>query len=361
MIRGGGYGGHNVTKSGAPGEPITYKAYPNETPVLADDFNCEGHSHITIDGLRRVGSFRGFYIEGSPGGETGIVIRKCSTFDTSGPGIMACGALFGQNNESSSESNLTDLLIEDCDIERTNQPSGVNECISVGNGLDGFIIRRNTIHDSRQYGIDAKYGAKNGQIYDNKIWNIVRHGIYIDTAERYCRNIDIFGNEVFGCLNGVVLTRENFQADPDCELRSIRVFNNLLYNMDKWGVLFYKHSHDTLLGVATDILVHSNTVWNTGTSGETSRGIDLDLSIATNVRCRNNIVWQCPGNIRNTIGATLTANLVGTNPMFLDAPAADFRVQANSPAKEAGTHLEAPELDFAKLARSAPHTIGAHR
>jgi hypothetical protein len=63
---------------------------------------------------------------------------------------------------------------------------------------------------------------------------------------------------------------------------------------------------------------------------------------------RNNIVYLCNGNIQNYNGSGTTQdhNLVGVNPLFVNAGAGDFHLQAGSPAIDAGTSLPQVTDDF---------------
>ena len=77
---------------------------------------------------------------------------------------------------------------------------------------------------------------------------------------------------------------------------------------------------------------------------------------------RNNIAYLNDTNMSATGSNTLTTNLVGTNPIFVNAAGNDFQLQSNSPAINAGITLADIVTDYAGVTRpqGAAYDIGAY-
>jgi hypothetical protein len=160
----------SAKNSGSPGAFITYSAYPgHEHKAIIDGsgFQIKGKSYIKVSGLRiqevLTGWQRGFDIVG-PG--SNLTISGNYIYHTGSSGIAAWGA-----REGTPDSVLTNLIIENNKVERAND-GWYNENITVANGIDRFEIRNNEVFNGGPNdccggeGIDAKYGVKNGKIFD---------------------------------------------------------------------------------------------------------------------------------------------------------------------------------------------------
>jgi parallel beta-helix repeat protein len=114
-----------------------------------------------------------------------------------------------------------------------------------------------------------------------------------------------------------------------------QAYNNVVY-ANKWGIEVYN---------STDALVAFNTVFR---NGSTLPGIYLQSS-AVNTTVRNNISYQNTGGNFQGSGAPDLVNdhnLFGTDPLFVNPGAFDLRLQAGSPAIDAGTPLALVTTDF---------------
>lgn len=327
-IAAGVYPGFAVTRSGQPGAPITLRRSPSSPmgSVVIDGaagkahggrglVQVEGQSHIVLDGLRVIDSAKanavdGILVLGRRGSSRSrdITVRNCIIDKTSNAGIYAAGIVMG-GTPGVGEYYLESILIENNEVSRTNWPSDGrgNEAITVGGGLDGFVIRGNYVHTTPQYGIDAKLGAINGEIYNNYIEDIEKHGIYIDSAALRAANIVVRNNVIVNVdANGITLAREdareNVTGDPNSqELESIRVVDNWVVwdpsrpreyatgNGPNHGILLYRHAKDDdNEGIARDIVIDGNTLVNMPNIGIKLTG----LTMVTQLRARNNVIWN---------------------------------------------------------------------
>jgi hypothetical protein len=374
LIRRGTYPEHEsnrvpVANSGTAGNPITFAAYPGDerqVVIAGATFLISGRSHIVVRGLKVTGvtsnsSARGFSIEG-PG--TGITLTGNETYGTYSSGIGVWGVPWSTN--PTDYRHLFDIVIENNLIRRACD-GGYNECITVANGVNNVIVRNNEITESGNTalggeGIDFKEGVFGGQISGNYVHDIVKVGIYLDAAgvgigPGGVEDIDIFGNVVRNITEGEGI---ELSTEGTGNLRNIRVFNNVVQGVNKNGLLVYAHPSGS--GTATGVTFMNNTVY-----GNTRYGVRIDWpsTRASGILARNNIAtgngygdWS----VASGSAAAADHNLWGTDPLFENVAAGDFRLRAGSPAVDTGSATGAPAVDFAGVPRpqGAGFDIGAH-
>lgn len=314
---------------------------------------ASGQSYIRLMGLtiQHIQSGAGIWIRGrekgpGKGSATGIQIIDCRIYNTSNMGIAVTGVPFPEDGTlGTPDYNITtDILIEGCDIEKTNEPNGGNECISIGEGVSNVVVRNNIVHNSDQYGIDFKEGVDGGKIYGNTIYGMEKHGIYIDAIGKWNKNIDVYNNKIFDVGGaGITLAREKNGATST--LQNIRVFNNIIYNTSKEGIQLYDHKFDKGGGVLENIHIMNNTIYN-GLVRHGIRAIHSSISLST-VFIYNNIIYQTALQPLEVNKEVVTKNnLIGIDPMFVQVEAKNFHLKAGSPAIDKGVLLNAPAFDF---------------
>ena len=323
---------------------------------------ASGKSYIkligfTIQNVQPKGA--GIWIRGreaskGTGSATGLRIENCRIHNTSNMGIAITGVPFKQDCilGSPSVKVMNDIIIENCEIEKTNEPDGKNECISVGEGVTNIIVRNNWIHDSDQYGIDFKEGVDGGEIYGNHIHGMEKHGIYMDAFAKWDRNIKIYNNLIHDCrTNGIVLARENWQKRSP-ELANIDIFNNIIFNCSRYGFYLYQHiADDSAKGIIDNITFANNTIYDCGGRiNKIGGGIEVthNLFSLSTVHVRNNIIWDIKGNVLETNPAVVNSNnlLDNENPKFVDEKSFNFHLMLDSPAIDTGTSEDAPGVDY---------------
>ena len=354
-VKAGTYDPFEIVSSGTEGNHIVFSAYPgDEFEAIIDGtgenvrglIEARGQSHLTITGFRLQNApIDGIFVEGSAQGAGDILISGNQVDTTGNSGIYAAGLIMGRTI-GVNEYRLFDIIIENNEVTNTNYPNGGNEAISVGGGLDGFIIRNNWVHDSEQYGIDAKFGAINGEIYGNLIHDIEKHGIYLDTNSRTIENVKIYNNTIYNSNNGIVLARESARDPAVPNMQNIDIYDNLIYNNTKYGIMAYKHIRDNGTGLFDDVVINSNTVYGNGRDGIHLVGIE---DFATNFVVSNNAVFaNGDSNILNRIGAAEFGNNVSSNYLAISAEdGADANTfEPDLPGAGDGTTLPpAPEPD----------------
>ena len=322
-VKAGTYDPFEVVWSGTKGAPIVFAAYPgDEHDAIIDGsgtsvrgaIEVRGESHVTIAGFRiQNAPVDGIFVEGSKAGARNIDILGNQVDTTGNSGIYAAGLVMGQTI-GVDEYRLFDVRIEGNEVTNTNTPSGGNEAISVGGGLDGFVIRGNWVHHSDQYGIDAKFGARNGEIVGNLVHDIEKHGIYLDSNSRTIANIDIHHNTVFNSTNGIVLARESARDPKRPNIQNVDIHDNDVHSNAKYGVLLYKHVRDNQTGLFDDVEIRGNSIHGNGLDGVRLAGIG---GFATDIVVADNALHRNGRDINNQIGASESNNRTGVDPRTL--------------------------------------------
>lgn len=159
-LRGGTYIGYfPIRSSGAPGAPLTFTAYPGESPLLSAESSGDtiyvSGSHVTLDRLRvknATNPGKGITIAATA---HHVTVSRCEVFETFGQGIVIAGS----NN-----------LIERSAIHDNGANGSFDHGIYVIGGDN--VIRANVIHDNWTYGVHL-YGedtsASGNIIEDNYI------------------------------------------------------------------------------------------------------------------------------------------------------------------------------------------------
>lgn len=401
ILHPGVYAPFAVTASGMPGNPVTYTTPPGaerqaiirgrlqdhvinggpgepqaEAPRGGIEIRARDHIHIrnlTVEDMAQ----DGIHITGRAGEVHGHhVIAGNRIRRTGNAGIWASGyvpSLMTDGFPPNGTVWTDDVLIEGNDVSQTNlltdfnqtlfnsegEPGGVNEAISVVGAIANVVTRFNAVHDSRQYGIDYKGGVLGGEIRGNTIWNIERYGIYLDAGRREVSNIAVHANRVHDCEIGITLAREaslDYAADAATgdltqTLKTIDVYNNLFWNIEKIGIFCQKHPvRDGPDGEISDIRIRFNTVFNANRDA-VSNEVSItgwadpafrDAGIVSGIEFIGNLVWR---NDRPTAlqirglddlaQFTVTDNLTDQNPLFVSETVTppNLRLRPASPAR----------------------------
>lgn len=354
-------GGTTVPNNGgtAPGGPATRLGL----------IEIAGRAQITIDGIRIQNSgFFGIRIADS----SNITIQNCYTYQTYASGIAA--------------TNSSTIRILDNTVQRACyhpvSTVGTSECITLSN-VDGFEIARNTVFDRTTdlnqggEGIDAKNGARNGSIYGNTVYDLIRLGIYVDAFSRSTFNIDVYGNRVFNCVRGGITVG----SEDGGTVSNVRVHDNVVRDISGGaGIRLTGYPGVLKDGPIQNVSVYQNTIVRTGST--TSDFLDAAIlyegknSANSGIVIRNNILVQNnagrtfirtngqPANTytidRNLVfgtnqsgAGTVGTNFIGQNPLFVDFANNDFRLTATSPARDAVLGTPLSTRDFNGTVRGA--------
>lgn len=351
-IRGGTYRERvRPQNSGAEGKYITYAAYPGETatvdgtgvtlPSWGGLFHVSGKNYIKISGLQVINAGpnldnAGILVEYA----SYIVVENNYTDNTKSSGI----GVWHSNN----------VVVAGNEVVRANN-GGYQENITIAS-TNAFEVRDNYVHDSFTCtnggeGIDIKHSF-NGKVYRNHLHHQYCVGIYIDAWDERTYDIDVFQNIV----HDVQGTAFALSSEMGALLEDIRLYDNLAYAND-YGVYI------TAWGPASthpmrNISVVNNTIADNGLGtwggGVTVENPDVEaVTIANNI-VSDNLSYQVvvypevPAaqvrvdyNLINGFrgledGETRGTHYVEADPRFVDPTAANYRLQATSPAINAG-------------------------
>ncbi len=382
FILGGTYFGRAImTKSGSIANKITVSNYNAQIVILDGTgstpaaYNFAGlfevrASNVIVNGLKCINArwdltAEGISVQGP--NVTNVVVQNCITNNSSSCGIGVWG-------NTADYSGVTNVIIQNNDISQA-VVGGYQENLSISGGVDNFIVRNNTVHDSMSppnavnipLGIDAKTNVRNGKIHNNIIYNMpYAGGIYVDGYDNTAYNIDIYSNIVHNVAwYGMSIGAEEGGSDYN-----INVYNNIFYNNLGHGISINNSNISTPNNIH-DVKIYNNTVYgNGGVNG--GNGICNLNTASYNIVIKNNILSQNTwSNVVLTMSANpslpvITNNLsdgvqnafypgsvialgsasVYSSPSFINAGAANFKLNSNSPAINAATATLVPLTDF---------------
>lgn len=316
-------------KSGSSGAPITLKNYPSEKPII-DGINATGQStmqlknmkYFVMDGITVANSRAyGIYTENSQY----ITAKNCEVAYPQDGGLIW--------------KDSSNILVDSCDVHHTNdRGNGSHEAVSFADTSD-FEIKNSTVRNSKEEGIDAKYGAKNGLIHHNRVFGNNGPNVYVDGASF----VKIYNNEIFGATGdkpNISIAGER----PDYVVKDISIYNNIVYN-SAGGISFFIISMPTPF---ENIDIYHNLMYNNTSRG----GLRTNEYAMNNVVVKNNIFWRNFPNIDKVGNAIVDNNLFNTgadarqygtnarmvdNAGFVNESGKNFHLNANSLAINAGT------------------------
>jgi hypothetical protein len=385
-IRSGTYAGFTMHRSGSPAAPITFAAYPGESPVI------DGRGAVTftvtlgsVSYVRLVGlTVQGGYADRQNGGgvlianSSHVEVRDSLLRDNKAYGIrsyasnhvvidgneMTGNAAGVQVNHDGDATFVTNNLIHDNNQMMVNTPDVANDDV----GAEGVSIVRTTGHltvsgnllwgnraRSYDYGYDGGafsiYAASNWTITDNITWdnrNVLETGT--DAAMTPCNNNTFTHNLNYGATTvdrtvGMVLRCGSNMLVANNTFSGIQYFVFALsHDRAGWG-----GSIDGLRIVDNIVSVSTGKIYSIETAMPTSVVIDHNLLRLTGGATLASVLGDGSTSSLATFRAWTGYETHGmaADPRFVDASANDYRLAVDSPAIDAGIVIPQVNDDFA--------------
>jgi len=245
--------------------------------------------------------------------------------------------------------------------------------------VEGFEMK-----GSNHYGVDPSTGTHDIEIAGNNIHDVGRYcessGIGLSAIDAYSDNLIIEGNWVHdigrfaagenGCQPGNDYWMNHDHGVYNGQGTNVIIRNNVFYNITRgWGIQRYGSTVDQLYIVN-----------NTFAFPNPNRDGQIILAASTTNLVIENNIFYLPGQnigISGTVsgalidhnlstgavgGGGIGSNIENTDPVFVNPSALDFRLQASSPAINAGIALSVVLNDFFGTLRpqGGGYDIGAY-
>lgn len=379
------------TTSGSSGQLITLINFAGESPVVAGDtttgqsmLSISSKSYLVIKGLTFQNNYvqdaKGIYVVGE--GEQ-ISIHSCTLKNigwTTDPNadpysLSPTGQAHGILVNGRTSNGIHDILIADNRIHDI--ITGNSEALTLVGNVYDFEIVRDTIHDTKNIGIDiaghytwavdggvddSLNQSRDGVVracvvYENRRFSNTDAppGIYTDGA----KNVLITGNTVYRNGNGMSVGCEN----PGKTATNITVVNNVVYDNDNNGIYFGSNA-----AIIKHCVLKNNTFLENGNLGTFRTEVSLQNSdsckilqnifiprssshyavsifgyTVTNLTVNNNLAYRYNGDPVNLYVPDSPAQFTPTNsmeqnPQFVDSVLTnpDLNLKTTSPAIDQG-------------------------
>jgi parallel beta-helix repeat protein len=367
-----------MRRSGSAGAPITFAAYPGEKPVIdghgATVFTVRlsGVHNVTLRGLTVTGGFAerqnggGVLIENS----SYVQVRDSLLRDNKAFGVRSYGSTYVviDNNEITGNAvgvNVTgagegtvvsnnrihdqhQMMVNSADV--ANDDVGA-EGVSLVRSTGHVVVRDNLVWGNRSpsydYGYDggafSVYAASNWTITGNTTWdnrNVLETGT--DSAMTPCDGNTFTRNLNYGATTedrtvGMVLRCASNMLVANNTFAGIQYFVFALsHNKGGWG------------GSIEGLRVVNNVI-----SISTGKVYGFETEMPASVQIDNNLVQVTAGaSVASVIGRGSTNSLstlrswtgyeqhgMQADPLFVSAPANDYRLRSDSPAVDSASEL----------------------
>jgi len=356
------------TSSGVEGSPLTFRAYPGETPTLTGDaepamIQLLGVSHVVLAGIA-VRNAR--WLEAQDAHH--VTVRYC-TFEASPATGTTGNVRFVRSDDNLLLGNRIhggndDLLLIDSErnvVEGNTVTEGGHSVFGIRCG-DRNVIRRNRFANTRQK-IGEVYDCGEDttavpNAFDSTRQNLIEANEFTATDRHYSTS---GGNGIQYAGQDGIVRRNVFRnanvglgmqtyADEALHNRGNRVYANVFFANECAGISLGADEQDNAF---VNNVLAENLGWDGDCEGDGPAQL-LHRGDLAGVRFWRNDLWAgAPGQAvileEFAAGATLAsleASAPGTfwdnlevDPGFVDAAGADFRLRDDSPLRDAGAFL----------------------
>ncbi|GGM92945.1 hypothetical protein GCM10011609_33000 [Lentzea pudingi] len=349
----------NITRSGIPGAPITYEAFPGHKPVLTPvtgwhGVRITGASHIKVRGLEVAGDAASISLEEARK-QAG---QKKAVFNTN-----CIGAYKDEKSgKASHHLEITGNHVHHC-------PGGGISAIDA----DHVTIDRNRVNSTSWYTEYATSGISVLRALDEGPGDPSQYKIRITGNVVHDNETKVVWTKLdrHSDGNGIIIDtlKDKDNSDPAYKGR-VLVANNLSFDNGGSGIHSYKSQH-------VDIV--NNTAYLNSRSTNMEPYANIFAAMSDDVRILNNVSYVREGKPTNSThrntNVTYDHNIYfgGEKPEAMgpkdlvadpglakpgtDLATADFRLTEGSPAIDSGTAFELPANDIAGKQRKAGSAV----
>jgi len=344
-----GITGIKPQNSGVDGNPITFRANPGDSPVIDQlgagiGFYIDGKSFIRIDGFEITNT------NDTNGSDKygGIVAFNADDIVSENNTIHGCDAPNGNNNgavryDSTTNSTIRNNTLYDVFVGGVSNgnASGIhsylmgdvvienNTIYNANNGIfhksaplnDACVIRKNIVHSTnRAMFFDVAGGGSNAHKNQRIIQNILYNNL--DNVYLKAPAVDISPriNDGFHLINNTVVGGNS--ALTAYNVINLNVYNNLFIGPFTHKAV--RMGDDIIFGsfMSSTVLYYDN---NNYFNGEE---FIFDYDISSTPSYNSLAAWQA--------GTGADLNSISTDPLFVNAAANDYKLQAGSASINAG-------------------------
>ncbi|MFF0023049.1 right-handed parallel beta-helix repeat-containing protein [Streptomyces sp. NPDC005496] len=346
----------NITRSGSPGKPITYRAAPGQKPVINpvrgwNGINISGASYINVTGLEIKGNSASLSLADAE--------RRSKPKEPD----------FNTNCLNASKNPKTGAAPHHLTITGNH----VHHCPGAGISAidaDHVVIDRNRVHSNAWYTVYGASGISILRALDSDRGDGKQYKIRITGNVAYDNETKVKWAECrcYSDGNGIII--DTLKGKPsgtgtDYQGR-VLVANNVTFDNGGSGIHSYKSQH-------VDIV--NNTAYKNARSTRMESYAGIYALDSRDVRILNNVSYNRTGGATNSkhknVDVTYDYNLyfngkrpevqgphdIVADPEFenasTDPASADFRLKKGSPAVGSGTAFPQAATDFAGVQRSS--------
>ncbi len=338
-----GYENNWIKLCAYPGEEATINGNGKSGNFIID---LNRKSYIEIKGLKLING-----TEGIGNGESHIIIDGNTIKNCTNPGIHLAYCSFAKVR-----NNITDNVCS----------NSWGECITFDQceyvDVSYNEVKNSLTSERGGEGIDVK-ASKHVRVFGNKVHNLRRLGIYIDSYGGQNKDVKVFNNTVYGTSSGIIVSSEMQNS-----LEDIHIFNNVVYDIASYGIAVVNwptYPTDFAYPIENLSIEHNTII---------ASPIVIDAPQGNNFSIRNNIIYDADIKIENrprnlmlknniaNVGsqANISASCIIANPKFVSLSQNDYHLQENSPAIDnadsSGVDLD---HDFLERVSTEANDIGA--
>ena len=327
----------NSTHSGTESNPTVVAAFPGHAPVIqgagvhTGRVRIDNASHARMEGFTITSVQDGIFIHNS----SNIVFRRNTIHDV---GQVCIGV----------QKNSSFVTVEDNVCFNTGLNTGeFGEGIYVGTGSRGLLdntnnvtVRRNTVHDTTDEGIELKPGTHDNIVEGNLLYNIsTPFGPTVGAIEVSERNA---GNQSW-TGNPSHIIRDNIVHSSVTAIRlgtGSTAYNNVIYNIQAGHYGIYANNSN---GDSFTRFIYHNTV---------------DLSSSNAI-----VVAGGTTDVKNNIGSSTTNNVATSDSFYVNKTGADYHLAPGSAPINAGldlTGIVPTDIEGKSRLTQPPPALGAY-